>query len=218
MNASVDTARPLWICHLCGQAHRPLSLKAGQRASCVRCASLLAKRDRFGAAAPLAFAATSAVLAIPAAVLPLMTVNKWGNQRHGYILTGFTALWRDGMHVLASLVLLCGIVLPLLLVATVAGTLLFETAGRSGRGGTMLRSWALIFQHWAMPEVYVLAVLVAFFKLGSSVEVSIGPGLWCYGAMSFAALFAWRSFDDPQKSRERADPDDPGIHPEGVRA
>jgi len=46
-----------------------------------------------------------------------------------------------------------------------------------------------------MPEVQVLAVLVAIAKLGSLITIRTGPGFWCYGAMSVALLIAFRSFD-----------------------
>jgi paraquat-inducible protein A len=48
-------------------------------------------------------------------------------------------------------------------------------------------------EHWAIPEVQVLAVLVAYMKLGSVVNVSFGPGFWCYGAMALSLLAAQHS-------------------------
>jgi paraquat-inducible protein A len=47
--------------------------------------------------------------------------------------------------------------------------------------------------HWAIPEVQVLAVLVAFMKLRSVVDIKIGPGFWCYSAMALSLLMAQRS-------------------------
>jgi paraquat-inducible protein A len=54
---------------------------------------------------------------------------------------------------------------------------------------------ARVLQHWAIPEVQVLAILVALMKLGSVVEVTIGPGFWCYCAMALSLLIAQHSFD-----------------------
>ena len=51
----------------------------------------------------------------------------------------------------------------------------------------------------------MLAVLVAMVKLGSLITITIGPGFWCYAAMSLALLLGLRSYDlDTSHRRDRA--------------
>ncbi len=199
MESGEISSVPRLNCHVCGQDHQLVPLKRGQRALCSRCGTLLVKRNRFGPAAPLAFAISGAILAVPAASLPLLTVAKWGNERTTFVLTGFTALWGDGLHILAASVLLTGIVLPLILLGTLVATVLAARSDLWPRSREALKTATATLQHWAMPEVYVLAVLVAFFKMGNSIEVTVGPGLWCYTAMSILMLLAWRSFDHAEE-------------------
>lgn len=181
-------------CRLCGADHQPVALAPGQRATCVRCGTLLAKRGFFGPHAPLAFAVTGVLLAVPAVTLPFVTVSKFGNTRVNLVYSGAIALWEDGMRLLAVWVFICGTLAPLLLFG-----LLFLLIGarrdlQPVAQQRMLRA-AHALEYWAMPEVLVLAVLVALIKLGSLVNVHIGPAFWCYAAMSVALVLAWRSFE-----------------------
>lgn len=181
-------------CRLCGAEHRSVALEPGERATCARCGTLLAQRGRFGPHAPLAFAVTGVLLAVPAVTLPFITVSKFGNARVSLIYTGAVALWEDGMRLLAVWVFICGTLAPLLLFA-----LLFLMIGARRDFGPIgqrrLARTAHALEHWAMPEVLVLAVLVALIKLGSLVNVHIGPAFWCYAAMSVLLVLAWRSFE-----------------------
>jgi paraquat-inducible protein A len=156
---------------------------------------LLEKRGWFGADAALAFTLTGLALAIPAATLPFATVDKLRNERIGFLFTGTEALWDDGMRLLAVWVLLCGALAPLVLLGTLAGLLVPPKFGWRATGERWLSRMAHALEHWAMPEVHILAVLVAFSKLGVLVNVHIGPGFWCYAAMSVMILFAWRTFE-----------------------
>jgi paraquat-inducible protein A len=182
-------------CHLCGQEHRPIHLEPGEKALCVRCEGVLAQGTRLGPDTALVFSITGLLLAAPAALLPFVSAGKLGDERISLLFTGVWNLWDCGMGPLAVLVFLFGGLLPFALLATLA---VLHTSSRLGWKNNDLHFLfrvARVLQHWAIPEVQVLAVLVALMKLGSVVEVTIGPGFWCYCAMALSLLIAQHSFD-----------------------
>ena len=182
-------------CHLCGQEHRPLHLEPGEKALCVRCAAVLAQGARLGPDTALVFSITGLLFAVPAALLPFVSAGKLGDERISLLFTGVWSLWDRGMGPLAMLVFLCGGLVPFAHLATLA---ILHASSRLNWHHDDLRFLfrvARVLQHWAIPEVQVLAILVALMKLGSVVEVTIGPGFWCYCAMALSLLIAQHSFD-----------------------
>ena len=182
-------------CHWCGQSHAPIPLAPGERALCTRCGKRLVQRSRFGRDAALAYAVTGAILAVPALTLPLVTVGRLRMERAGFLDTGVEALWDDGMRILAIWVWLCGILTPILLLVTLACLLFTPQVVPRTASTTFWWRAARALEHWSMPEVFVLAILVALTKLGSLVNVQVGLGLWCYAGMAFMTLLAWQSLD-----------------------
>jgi paraquat-inducible protein A len=161
----------------------------------VRCEAVLAQGARLGPDTALVFSITGLIFALPAALLPFVSAGKLGDERISLLFTGVWSLWDGGMYPLAFLVFLCGGLLPFALLATLA---VLHTSSRMGWQNEDLRFLfrvARVLQHWAIPEVQVLAILVALMKLGSVVEVTIGPGFWCYCAMALSLLIAQHSFD-----------------------
>jgi paraquat-inducible protein A len=134
------------------------------------------------------------ILAVPAATLPLVSVSRFGSEHTGLLFSGVRALWNGGMPTLGVWVLICGGVAPALLLVALGGLLISERLGWRLPGLTLLEGIAAAVAEWTMPEVQVLAVLVAVVKIGSVVHIAIGPGLWCYAGMSMAILLALRSF------------------------
>lgn len=168
-----------------------MPLRLGERALCVDCGSRLPSRPNADRA--LAFGLTAAVLAFPALQLPVVTVRKFGAEHASYLWTGVRTLWHSGMPVLSIWVAFCGIIIPLALLTTVLMSVPPLATDMPTRSSRLWARAAAALEHWSMPEVQVLAVLVAFAKIGALVEVTPGPGLWAYGAMTVALLLAWRS-------------------------
>jgi paraquat-inducible protein A len=186
--------KALLTCHTCGQDHRPAPLAKGDKALCSRCGSLMARGSRLGPDATFVFSVTGLVLAAPAALLPFIGAAKLGDQRTSHLLTGVGALWDGGMRMVAVLVLLCGLLLPVALLSVLA---LLHVPGRFGwhpADTEGLQRAARLLGHWSIPEVQVLAVLVALMKLGSLVDITVGPAFWFYCAMAVALILAQQSF------------------------
>ena len=161
----------------------------------MRCDGVLAQGMRSGPDSALVFSVTGLILAVPAILLPFVSAGKLGDERVSLLFTGVRRLWDGGMRSLAILVFVCGGLLPLVLLATLAILHLPARLGWSPAGFGILFRTARLLEHWAIPEVQVLAVLVALMKLGSVVTVTIGPGFWCYCGMAFFLLIAERTFD-----------------------
>jgi paraquat-inducible protein A len=153
----------------------------------------LEERARLGGDAALAFALAGLALAIPSALLPFVTLVKASATRTSFLTGSFSGLWSHDMNALGFWVLCCGILAPFALLLVLTAAIWTEHHAAPGRFH-QLRQLAHFIAYWAMPEVQILGVMVAFFKLGDVVDVSIGPGLWCYAAASLFTLLAWRHF------------------------
>ncbi len=161
----------------------------------MRCGTLLAQGVRLGPDGALVFSVTGLVLAVPAALLPFVSAGKLGAERISLLFTGVTSLWETGMRALAVLVFLGGWLLPVLLLAALALLHASTRLGWRQFDFRTVRRAVRVLEHWAIPEVQVLAVLVALMKLGSVVVVTVGSGFWFYCAMVLSLLIAQRSFE-----------------------
>jgi paraquat-inducible protein A len=148
---------------------------------------------RAGSDTALAFSITGLAFAVPATLLPFVSAGLAGGERISLLFTGVGSLWEVGMQPLAVLVFMFGGLLPFALLCSLAILHAPSGLGWKRADWQLLERAVLVLAHWAIPEVQVLAVLVAMMKLGSVVDVTIGPGFWCYSAMTLSLLIAQRS-------------------------
>ena len=187
-------ASPFLECRFCGQAHARVTAAPGTRLLCVRCGITLARRSWLGPQAPLAFTVTALAFAVPALVLPFATVSKIGPPQSTRMIDGAVALWEHGLLLLSGWVALCATVAPLLLAVVLLVSLGARSAAPGGRLVGIASRALRALEAWAMPEVYVLAVLVSFVRIESLANVDVGPGFWCYTAMAVALMLAARGY------------------------
>jgi paraquat-inducible protein A len=166
------------------------------------------------AEAVLPLTLTGLILTVPAATLPVVTVSRFGSDHSGWLFSGVGALWSQDMPALGVWVLICGSLTPLVLLAS----LLLPTR-LTGRTVALARfnRIALAVAEWSMPEVQVLAILVAVAKIGSLVHITLGAGFWCYLGMSLALLCAWSAAHSQWRASE-APPEGDEMEPPSARS
>lgn len=134
----------------------------------------------------MALAATTVLLLVPANLLPVYRVGLLGASRESHIFSGVTVLWREGWPELAIPVLLFAIIAPLVrfgLLAVTLATLQMSRRpvwlGAAFRHAQMLRSWA-------MPEVMLLGLWVAYGRLAAlfALQLELGGRLWAAAAVA----------------------------------
>lgn len=139
------------------------------------------------AAAALSIA--TVLLLVPANLAPFLTANALGAERVSRVISGPVELWREGWPLLAGLVAWVVVAAPLLrfgLLAAVLGAL------RLGRRDPWLGPafrWACRLQAWAMADVAMLALWIAYARLSATVPTHLGVGGVCFVGAGLLSLF-----------------------------
>jgi len=139
------------------------------------------------------------VLLLASFVLPFVEAGKFGRANQGHLFSGVKQLWLQGHTALAFIVSFCGMLAPLLLLLA---ALLISIGNPSNAVVSRLHRLQARLHPWAMPDVRLLAILVAFLKLSSLVEAGPASGLWCYAGAALCTVLLTRKLgmDDAHHS------------------
>lgn len=196
---SRSSALPLAACPCCGRISRLPELSDGVAYSCGRCGEPLPQasggRRAKRVSTRVAALSVTALSLFPAAVLlPVFEVAQFGRVVEASLWSGSLNLLGRGEILVGLVVFICSLCLPVLKLST----LLLVTAGRQWltahhrRLGWRLVEWT---GRWGMLDVLLVAVLVAWMKMGDLVEFSVGPGLLAFAAVVFLSLMASAQYD-----------------------
>ena len=183
------------LCHDCDGLMQVPLLSAGQKAHCPRCAATVAEHKQNPILRTLGFSLAGLLFFIPANILPVLTFEIMSQGSTNTMLGGVSELYSSGFWWMALLVLLCSVIVPLvdLLLLFICSVLL------SCHRPPAVTRWLLLIQRylkdWAMLEVYMLSLLVAYIKMSSMGHLLVGVGLYCFVGMLVSAILAQNSFD-----------------------
>ncbi|MGI4941014.1 MAG: paraquat-inducible protein A [Janthinobacterium lividum] len=190
--APLRSGRQVIGCDCCGLVHHA---EPGDR--CPRCDTRLQVRRRNSIATTWALVCSALVLYVPANLLPVMTVVRYGRGEPTTISGGVIELVQAQMWPLAALVFFASILVPVLKLVGLM-VMLVSIQRRSATGliaRTRLYRVVEFVGRWSMIDVFLLSNLVALVHMGFLANINPNQGDIYFGAVVVLTMFAARSFD-----------------------
>ena len=202
-------------CASCGLVQTLPVLGRGEDARCGRCHSVLERARGTGIGRAAALAITTFVLLIPANLMPLYRVELLAGSRESHVTSGVALFWQQHWPLPAIAMLLFVLILPLLRFFLLSIVLVALKLGvRSPRLGPSFRV-AQTLGVWAMPEVMLLGIYVAYGRLSALFDLKVGGGAYFMAAATLGALLCRAMIEERLVWREimpeRAAPDGPAL-------
>jgi len=176
---------------------------------CPRCGARVAARKRASLERTTALVACGFLLFVPANLLPVLTIDRFGHEQASTILGGVFELARDGLWPLAAIVFTASIFIPLAKLTALSWNLVL-TRRRSARflvARTHLHRAIDLIGRWSNIDVFMVSILLALVQFGALTRVRVDPGMIAFAAVVIVTMIAVKCFDsrlmwDAAESRE----------------
>lgn len=182
-----------WMCcQTCGLINRA---QQGQR--CARCGHKLRQRKRGSVRRTWALVIGAILLIIPANVLPVMSVTRFGRREVDTIMSGCVELMHHKLWGLALVIFLASIVIPVLKLLALIVVLIMTQR----RSSVYLRERTRVLRvvhgigRWSMVDVFSVMILVSLLDLGRLATVLPGYGVVAFGMVVILTMLASEAFD-----------------------
>jgi paraquat-inducible protein A len=185
----------LIACHECGLLQRVVALPVGTGAKCSQCGSGLYKAKRNSIERSLVLTIAALVLFVMAISFPFMTFKLEGREQQSELFTGVVELYKQGLWPIAALVFCAMILFPLLKLLGSLYVLLPVWLGKRPLHAARVFKFVEVLHPWAMMEVFLLGVIVAYVKLVEMATIELGVALYSFTALIIVMVWAEASLD-----------------------
>ena len=148
--------------------------------TCTVCRSELTRTTGRSLGAAFACASATLLFLLPANLFPLLSTSILGATRQSHLISSVTAMWEGGWPWLALVIAALLVVAPLLrfgLLTAVLGAL--QLGRRPAWLGPAFR-YANALEMWALTDVFLLAMWIAYVRLAALVSVTVEIGAVCF--------------------------------------
>lgn len=169
------------VCHECDLVIDVPALDVGEKAYCPRCGYLLAANRPRALSIVFAFAISGLFFLILSTAFPFLGFSASGQERTVTLLQSVATLVAEDLPSLAAIIFAFIIMIP---AAFLTGSIYVCIALKTNRmlpGTVVLLRWILMLMPWCMGEIFLISILVAFVKIVTLADVSLGMSFWSYG-------------------------------------
>lgn len=176
-------------CPDCGLFQRVGALRPGQVAECERCGAVLRRRRRNSLSTSFALSVAGLVLLFIVVSSPLIGFRLAGQEERTSLPHLPVAFENQDMPILAIVVLATTVLAPLLRLALTVAVLGGLKGAFSRPTLVAMARLRTVLAPWAMIEVFMLGLFVAYTRLSALADVQIGPALYAMAALMLVT--AW---------------------------
>lgn len=170
---------------------------SAEGSTCPRCKARLHRRKPDAFRRTVALLIAGYLLYIPANLLPVLTLVRFGAEEHNTIMSGVFELIHANLWPLAVIVFVASIVLPLTKLLGLTWMLVCIQLRSSRLLQTRTRLFRMIdlIGRWSNIDVFMGSVLVALLQFGALTTIRAGDGLVAFAAVVVITMFATVVFD-----------------------
>jgi len=164
---------------------------------CARCRARLHMRKPHSIQRTWALVLCGFLLFIPANLLPVVTLEQFGQEQSNTILGGVLELARYGLWPLAAIVFTASIIIPFTKLCGLSCNLFLTRQGsaRFLRARTRLHRMIDWVGRWSNIDVFMVSILVALVQFGQLTRVRVDSGMIAFAAVVIVTMIAAKSFD-----------------------